>query len=320
MDDSGPKLEVSSIYIKIFAARYNTLLKVASLLAGKDREQAIDLVHDALLLFVHRSPDLCKINNLDGYLRRLMYNLFKSQKRRAAFRSVKEFSIDSYDSIEYVLPEVADRCHNPHLLLQTQDALRAICEYACFRKERLKIGSALILRFFHGYHTSEIAQIMGVTPSAVSHQLKLAQNEVSLYFNDPTNANFCHDIASARSEYGLKYGCLVDDLVEELRRAIFLSSSCDGCILYFDLCKLYGAQRKEEIDCKTLAHIVSCANCLSAVSAILELDLPTIRHPIDKLTRYANTKDRRALQWSVTERGPVIYQNTAPAMCVSYGD
>jgi DNA-directed RNA polymerase specialized sigma24 family protein len=203
MDDSGPKPEASSVYMKIFEARYNKLLKAASLLAGIDRGQAVDLVHDALLVFVHRSPDLCKINNLDGYLRRLMYNLFKSQKRRAAFRSVNEFSVDNYDSVEYVLHEIADRCHNPHLLLQMQDALRAVCEYACFRKERLKIGSALLLRFFHGYHTGEIAQIMGVTPGAVSHQLKLAHSEISLYFNDPTNANFYRDIAGARSEYGL---------------------------------------------------------------------------------------------------------------------
>src|SRR5262249_43202293 len=160
-----------------------------------------------------------------SYLRTLVRNLFKSQKQRTNVHSAYRLIFESYDSIESRLPEVADRYRNPHLLLHLQDLLRVICEYACFRKERLKLGSILILRFFHGYHTSEIAQIMGVTAGAVSHQLKLAQAEAYLYLNDPARLNLSHESEGIRGRLRLNYGCLVDDLVDELRRAILSSPS-----------------------------------------------------------------------------------------------
>jgi len=181
-----------------------------------------------------------------------------------------------------------------------QDVLRIICEYACFRKERLKFGSVLILRFFHGYHTSEIALIMGVTASAVSHQLKLAQAEVGLYLKDPKHFNFYHEITAVRGRYKLNYGSLVDDLVEELRRAIFQSSSCRECVLHSNWYKLYGSRGRKEIDCKTLAHIVGCAACLEATSAVLGLDLLSERYPADMLSRRVkgeNTSRREIAQW-----------------------
>jgi DNA-directed RNA polymerase specialized sigma24 family protein len=187
LDDFELAPEASTTHINIFAERYNKLLAIARSLTKNDQGQAIDIVHDTLIEFIRYSPDLRKISNLDGYLRAMLCNLFKTQKRRVTVRSECELPIENYDSIESALPGMADRCCNPILLLQIQDVLRAVCEYACFRKERLKLGSVLILRFFHGYHTSEIALIMGVTASAVSHQLKLAQAEVCLYLEADTN-------------------------------------------------------------------------------------------------------------------------------------
>jgi predicted transcriptional regulator len=232
----------------------------------------------------------------------MVCNLFKAQKRRVTVRSECELSIENYDliDIDSVLPGIADRCYNPNLLLQMQDILRIICEYACFRKERLKLGSVLILRYFLGYHTSEIALIMGVTASAVSHQLKLAQAEVYLYLKDPKHFNFCHEITAVRGRYKLNYGSLADDLVEELRRAIFHSSSCRECILHSSLYKLYGSQCRKEIDCKTLAHIVSCAGCLEAANTFLGLDLLSVRYPADMLSRRAkgkNTSRQKIAKW-----------------------
>jgi len=318
LDGLRPMPETSSAHVNVFAERYNQLLAAARSFTNNDQGQAIDLVHDTLIEFVRHSPDLHKINNLDGYLRTMMRNLFKSQKRRLNVHSVYELSIENYNLIERVLPEVADRYCNPHLLLQIQDVLRVICEYACFRKERLKLGSALILRFFHGYHTSEIAQIMGVTASAVSHQLKLAQAEVCLYLDDPKHFNFSHEIDGARGRFSLNYGCLVDDLVDELRRAIFLSSSCRKCILHLNLRKLYGGQRQEKIDCKTLAHIVSCADCLDAVSIFLGLELLSMRYPADELSR--RTKDKKTSRRAIAGRGTVTQRTIPPSIQVSYGD
>jgi DNA-directed RNA polymerase specialized sigma24 family protein len=291
LDDFKLMPETSAAHISIFAERYNKLLAIARSLTNNDQGQAIDIVHDTLIEFIRYSPDLHKISNLDGYLRAMLCNLFKTQKRRVTVRSECELSIENYDSMESALPGMADRCCNPNLLLQIQDVLRAICEYACFCKERLKLGSVLILRFFHGYHTSEIALIMGVTASAVSHQLKLAQAEVCLYLEDPKHSSFYREIIDARSRYKLNYGSLADDLVEELRRVIFRSSSCCECVLRSNLYKLYGGQCRKEIDCKTLAHIVSCAGCLEAASAFLGLDLLSERYPADMLSRRAKAKN-----------------------------
>jgi DNA-directed RNA polymerase specialized sigma24 family protein len=292
--------ETSTTHISIFAERYNKLLAIARSLTKNDQGQAIDIVHDTLIEFIRYSPDLRKISNLDGYLRAMLCNLFKTQKRRVTVRSECELSIENYDSMESALPGMADRCCNPNLLLQIQDVLRAICEYACFCKERLKLGSVLILRFFHGYHTSEIALIMGVTASAVSHQLKLAQAEVGLYLEDPKHSNFYREIIAARSRYKLNYGSLADDLVGELRRVIFRSSSCHECVLHSNLYELYGGQCRKEIDCKTLAHIVSCMGCLETASAFLGLDLLSERCPADMLSRRAkteNTSRQKIAKW-----------------------
>jgi DNA-directed RNA polymerase specialized sigma24 family protein len=292
--------ETSTIHISIFAERYNKLLAIARSLTNNDQGQAIDIVHDTLVEFIRYSPDLHKISNLDGYLRTMLFNMFKTQKRRVTVRSECELSIENYDSVESALPEMADRCYNPNLLLQTQDVLRAICEYACFRKERLKLGSVLILRFFHSYHTSEIALIMGVTASAVSHQLKLAQAEVCLYLEDPTHSNSYREIIAVRGRCKLNYGSLADDLAGELRRVIFRASSCHECVLSSNLYKLYGGQCRKKIDCKTLAHIVSCAGCLEAASAFLGLDLLSERCPADMLSRRAkaeNTSRQEIAKW-----------------------
>jgi DNA-directed RNA polymerase specialized sigma24 family protein len=300
LDDFELVPEASTTHINIFAERYNKLLAIARSLTKNDQGQAIDIVHDTLIEFIRYSPDLRKISNLDGYLRAMLCNLFKTQKRRVTVRSECELPIENYDSIESVLPGIVDRCCNPVLLLQIQDVLRAVCEYACFRKERLKLGSVLILRFFHGYHTSEIALIMGVTASAVSHQLKLAQAEVCLYLEDPKHSSIYREIIDARSRYKLNYGSLADDLVGELRRVIFRSSSCCECVLRSNLYKLYGGQCRKEIDCKTLAHIVSCAVCLETASAFLGLDLLSERYPADMLSRRAkaeNTSRQEITKW-----------------------
>jgi predicted transcriptional regulator len=174
----------------------------------------------------------------------------------------------------------------------------------------LKLGSILILRFFHGYHTSEIAQIMGVTAGAVSHQLKLAQAEAYLYLNDPARLNLSHESAGIRGRLRLNYGCLVDDLVDELRRAILSSHSYRKCILHFNLHKLYGEQRRKEIDCKTLAHIVSCVGCLDAVNTFFGLELLSMRCPGDTLSRRA--KGWKTSQKTVTFRETVTRRAILP--------
>jgi RNA polymerase sigma factor (sigma-70 family) len=317
LDDLSQISEDSSAHMDLFMGHYKQLLKAARSLTNNNQGQAIELVHDALIRFIRLSPDLHKINNLDGYLRTLIINVFRSQKRRLRVRSECELSIENYDSVESGLQGVADRYCNPHLLLHMQDVLRVICEYACFRKERLKVGSVLILRFFHGYHTSEIAEIMRVTSSAVSNLLKIARSEVCLYLNNPKHPGFSHEIVRIQAKSRLNYGCLVDDLVSELRRAIFQSPSCHKCILQFRLHKLYGGQHQQEIDCKTLSHIVSCADCLDGVNTLLGLELLSARYPGDMLSRCK--KEWNMYQQRVVRRETVAQRAISSSIQASYG-
>src|SRR5262245_43631317 len=119
--------EISSAHLNVFAERYDQLLAAARSFSSNDQEQARDLVHDALIEFVRHSPDLDGINNLDGYLHTLMRNLFKSQKRRVNSHLLYELSIENYDLVESIIPEIAERYCNPHPLLKIQDMLRIIC-------------------------------------------------------------------------------------------------------------------------------------------------------------------------------------------------
>jgi DNA-directed RNA polymerase specialized sigma24 family protein len=318
LDNLNPMPEIYSAHLGVFAERYYELIEAARSLTSNNQGQAIELVHDALIKFVRHRPDLHKINNLDGYLRTLIRNLFKSQKQRMNLRSECQISIQSYESVESGLHEAVDRYCNPHLLLQIQDELRTICEYACFRKERLKVGSALILRFFHGYHTSEIAKIMRVTASAVSHLLKIARSEVRLYLDNPKHTSFSQEIANIQGRAGLNYGCLVDDLAGELRRAIFQPPCNHKCILQFKLDKLYGRQYQQEIDCKTLAHIVSCTDCLDSVNTLLGLELLSMRYPSDMLSKC--TRKRNMQQQRVERRETMVRQAILSSIQVSYSD
>jgi len=314
LDLSRPMLKAPPTHTEVFAEHYNQLLVVARSLVNNDIDQARDLVHDALIKFVRVAPDLRKINNIGSYLRTLVRNLFKSQRQRMSV----VIPIETYNLFESVMSEVVDRYCNPHLLLQIQDVLRAICEYACSRKEELKFGSVLILRFFHGYHTSEIARVMGVSSSAVSHLLKLARAEVFVYLNDPKRLNFSHGVAHAGRVSGLNYGCLVDDLMDELRRAIFQPPSSHTCISRFTLQKLYVGPRQEQIDCKTLAHIVSCEGCLDAVNTLLGLEMLSTRYTIDTLGR--RTKDQNKSEWTTTMRETPPKRAMLHSIQAAYGD
>src|SRR6266545_4478733 len=112
--------EASTVHISIFAERYNKLLGIARSLTNNDQGQAVDIVHDALISFVRYSPDLRKINNLDGYLRALLCNLFKAHMQRVTARSKCELPIENHDLIEGVLPGIADRCCDPNFLLDAR--------------------------------------------------------------------------------------------------------------------------------------------------------------------------------------------------------
>jgi hypothetical protein len=141
----------------------------------------------------------------------------------------------------------------------------------------------LILRFLHGYYPKEIARIMRTTRPAVEERLRTARNEAKQYLKDPGSLHFMRGpsaAAAATAEMG--FARTSEELLVELRQSIF-SSRQGECIAPSDLKQLYKANDVLPLDQSTLAHIVSCRNCLDDVNALLDLPLLAERFPTDTL-------------------------------------
>ncbi|MEP7341900.1 MAG: RNA polymerase sigma factor, partial [Acidobacteriota bacterium] len=165
---------------QVFVQRYEYLLAWALHLTDQDRAQAEDLVHDAFIQFVVYRPDLDGIQNLDGYLYGILRFLRLSELKRASRSRIQQLSVIEYDSAEKGMNVI-----DPHEQFNVHDDLRAICYYACARKESSKAGSVLILRFFLGYYPSEITRVLGSTRKVVDMRLQSARREARAYLEAP---------------------------------------------------------------------------------------------------------------------------------------
>jgi len=139
-------------HAQLFVERYRWLRDWALRLSDGNHSDADDLVHEAFLQFVLRRRDLTEIGNVEGYLYGLLRRLRLSHARKALRRRQEPLIAADYDSAELCL-----RGADVRELLQMQQELFAVCDYACLRKQTSKAGSVLILRFFHGYYPTEIA-------------------------------------------------------------------------------------------------------------------------------------------------------------------
>src|ERR1051325_10742660 len=136
----------ASSHEDLFMQRYPRLLIGARRLTG-EAGRAEDLVHNAFVQFTISRPDLESIQDLDGYLLIMLRNMNVSQARRAALTQTETLSATDYDSAEAGLQALDAQAQ-----LQIREQLCLICEYACRRKERSNMGSALIRRFFAGFY------------------------------------------------------------------------------------------------------------------------------------------------------------------------
>src|ERR1051325_1773770 len=276
------QLKIQLSHEDLFVERYDRLMSQALHLTEGDKQQAQDLLHDAFIHFTLIRPDLEKIANTEGYLFVTLRNLRLSQVRRAA-SSTKLASLASYDSFEFGL-----RARDLRAQIQVHDELRAVCQYACLRKETSKAGSVLILRFFHGYYPSEIARLLCVKRPAVSERLKLARAEARVYLDDPDRLAFIQENPSATAAK-LDLDWTADDLSSEFRAGIFNSRRGD-CLSREQFQDIYKTKNSVGPECKALAHIVSCSNCLDAVNKLLGLPLLADRYSDDSINKDTHKK------------------------------
>src|SRR5947207_1004350 len=85
---------------RLFTERYQDLLVWALRLTHQDRESAEDLVQDAFIQFVLGRSRLEEIENIDGYLRRMLRYMHCSRTSRSAQHLHETaLSLTDYDSL-----------------------------------------------------------------------------------------------------------------------------------------------------------------------------------------------------------------------------
>lgn len=266
-----------------FIEHYDWLMSWALALTH-DRARAEDLVQEVFAAFAIAHTDLSAVQNVRGYLYRTLRNIHVSEMRLAGRSHNHSRSI-----VEYSVAEAALAATDPYTIFYTQDQLRRVCHYACLRKQSSRAGSVLILRYFHGYLASEIAQVIGGTCESVRQNLKFARNEARLFLEDPGALKFIEKTHGVSAPpFGMV--CPSDRLLSELRGAIF--NSCEGdCTGSEFIRKLYVERLICSADNALLAHLVSCPTCLDLVNDRLGLPLLAERHPADTLGSHNDWRD-----------------------------
>ncbi len=257
---------------RLFTERYERLLAWAMGLTNQQREAAEDLVQDAFVQFMLGRTRLEEIENIDGYLRRMLRYMHVSRLSRSAQHlHDAALSVADYDSGRLGWTAI-----EPPRRMQAFEELHQICSYACSRKESSRAGSVLILRFFHEYFPTEIAAVLHSSRHCVDQWQRLARGEVKLLMNEPRRLRFVNaKTSSDRQQFRyLKSDC---DVMLELRQMIF--NSCQGeCMPVAELNEIYAGGNPDALTTAKLAHIVSCPTCLDAVNGVIGLPLLAQRY------------------------------------------
>lgn len=250
---------------QLFTERYESLLVWAMRLTNQQRDAAEDLVQDAFVQFVLGRTRLEEIENIDGYLRRMLRYMNVSRLNRSAQHLHEAaLSVADYDSCQLGWTAI-----EPPRRMQAFEELHQICSYACARKESSRAGSVLILRFFHDYFPTEIAGILNSSRHCVDQWQRLARREVKVFMEEPSRLRFVND-AKPADTHNVKYLKSDCDLMLELRQMIF-NSRRGECLSPEDWDEIYNGDNADALTTARLAHIVSCRACLDAVNSLLGL-------------------------------------------------
>ncbi len=263
---------------ELFLQRYDQMLEWALHLIGHGADhraaQAEDLVHDAFVQLTLSPPDFKTIENLDGYLFVVLRNLHRSQMQRAMRGPLGPEMLVDYDSALAGL-----KAADPRPNWQAVEELQLVCGYACARKESSKAGSALILRFFHGYYPGEVAALFCVSRPAVKELLRMARSEARLWLEAPAKLSFHRETAKAAE---IKSGASREETLAHLRQKIFAARQ-GRCLERQHLAEIYAAAQPELLTVPLLAHLVSCPSCLEELNRLLKLPPLSDRDPNDML-------------------------------------
>ena len=123
LDQSRVAVQLDEKREQLFTERYESLLAWAMRLTNQERDVAEDLVQDAFVQFVLGRTRLEEIENIDGYLRRMLRYMHASRMSRQAQRlHDTALSVADYDSFNLSWTAI-----EPPRRMQALEELRQIC-------------------------------------------------------------------------------------------------------------------------------------------------------------------------------------------------
>ena len=234
---------------------YDKLQHWGVVLSRGDRAMAQEIVHDLCLHFIVARPDLSQVANLDGYLYTCLRHLYLSAIARSSREALQTVSIADFDSVQFALD-----AHISDSLLDRQNQLRRICNYAVWRKDSSKSASYFLLLFFHGYARREVAEIAQTPLAAIYNKLKVARLELTAHLKASAKLQIATRDLPRRPQ--LRASVIAStELFQELREAIFAAKPSE-CLTEESLLARYRTTNPKPIPCGLLSHIVSCEPCL----------------------------------------------------------
>lgn len=262
MSNSSPNSAQPRLVLRIeevLESRYDQLRRWATTLTRGEAGKAEDMVHDLCVSMSLAKPDLSRVENLDNYLYKCLRHIYLSNLSSSSREALQSVTVADFDSIQIALWS-----HNESDLLEQQNDLRRICNYVVWRKAYFKGASYFVLRFFHGYHLDEIAELAGLPLTAVHAKLSQARSEVQGYMREPGQPRLVAG-RNAMPEPALLWNVVSSpDLFRELRRMI-LDARTGDCLPEEELLAHYGSAGSPAISSSLLSHIVSCERCLSVI-------------------------------------------------------
>lgn len=263
------KLQLEASYYHRFFEENYAFLKSLALRITNDSDTSDDLLHDFYLKVRKNEPE--NPQDIKAYLFIALKNSYTSVIRKRKLNE-KVLSFDEESLSNTLFDEkIASR-----LLLE--EKLRAVCKYACLRKETSISGSVVVLRYFHGYHVGEVSGIIRRSRNAVEARIVSARREIVQYLANPDAVQFplavidSTTLITDRSEPA-------KDLLTDLRGQIY-SNRRGVCLSGDEYERLYHIDRDAPTR-KVLSHLVSCVRCLTKVNRVLNLPDLSTRHPLD---------------------------------------
>ncbi len=279
MNQIGQQLRASASAVRteqVLERYYGQLVEWGTLLTRGDEGKAQDLVHDFCLHFTVTKPDLSGVTNLDGYLYKSLRHIYLSGLAQSSREALHYVNVAEFDFIQLAL--TPRQSSDP---LQRQNDLRRICCYSVWRKAQSKSASYFILRYFHGYHHQEIADLACTNLAAIYSKFRRFRIEVRSYIEEPGKLRFtsCEVPPTPDLHWTLLSSI---DLFKELSKTI-LDARTGGCLPEEELIGLYSSEHSKPISCSLLSHIVSCERCLALVDSHLQRPTLKDREPLDEI-------------------------------------